>query len=1059
MSDVLRTYTFLPWLRQGIGGRIETVDPLGPNPGIPEERARVAVRFQVNASDVSNTVNLVGPGDVLGINPRAIVKTEPRNWITNFEPNYLPYIEFYDEDFPWRYTPAKATATHRLRPWLVLVALTKEEFDDAGIVPPPEVSGGVPRPVVKITGNTDHIFPPSGQSWAWAHVHTTEDVSAGGTLDAQATVDELEKLVARNPDQASARLLCPRKLRPNTPYYAMLLPAFEIGRKAGLGEPTAGVDALAPSWPAADNRFPVYYRWYFHTSERGDFEYLVGLLEPKPVADEVGIRDMDTQAPGFGISGLTDPRVMGLEGALRKPGAVPRPQTWPPPAPNPAFLTDLTEKVNLAAERLEPPADGDGHPDPVVTLPLYGRWHAKVDRLNPRQSGWVNELNADPRLRTTSGFGTRVVQTRQEDYMKRAWQQVGQVIEANRRIRQAQLSIPAGYQILKKNLEPLSPDQILALTAPVHARVLGSSTTVRQQIMASRLPRAALAPAFRAITRPRGRVMRKALPDAGRKPSDLIRRLNDGRITAAPPKQAPEGQIGLDDVTAGLVPGWVPDWLKALLRRPWILWLLLLFLLAIVFLLFGAGEVLGGAVAFLASVAVGLVRLVRQVRIADALREDGITPEATAAAPPRPGFAIVEPGATPPSAGPAGGDDSAEARNLRTATIALAERLALKPPPEDPKESLDLDDIAGKLSAALNPKRAIPKRLATLANVGQVFTSLKPVETIVEAMAHPSFADPMYKPLRDLSSELLVPNLNKIPNNTIALMENNRRFIEAYMVGVNHEMGRELLWRGYPTDQRGSYFRQFWDVGDTLPSDPAADAATIEESLRDITPLHTWRKATDLGDHQNRDIPTGAEPGETRLVLVVRGELLKKYPTTVVFAQQAKWGLDPDSETSDDTAGGESREVRLLDDSGADGTVLTPLFKAEIVPDIHFFGFNLTASVAKGSKDREDNNPGWFLVLQERPGEPRFGLDVVPQGAPPRITDWSKLAWDHLGDIDSIHTIDLDIVPATDIPASNPDGTNNPDRAINWGANAADMAYILYQDPVMVAFHAGDMLE
>ena len=28
-------------------------------------------------------------------------------------------------------------------------------------------------------------------------------------------------------------------------------------------------------------------------------------------------------------------------------------------------------------------------------------------------------------------------------------------------------------------------------------------------------------------------------------------------------------------------------------------------------------------------------------------------------------------------------------------------------------------------------------------------------------------------------------------------------FVEAFLVGLNHEMGRELLWRGYPTDQRG----------------------------------------------------------------------------------------------------------------------------------------------------------------------------------------------------------------------------------------------------------------
>jgi hypothetical protein len=35
-----------------------------------------------------------------------VVRTEPLNGITNFEPNYLALIEFYDEEFTWRYTPA-----------------------------------------------------------------------------------------------------------------------------------------------------------------------------------------------------------------------------------------------------------------------------------------------------------------------------------------------------------------------------------------------------------------------------------------------------------------------------------------------------------------------------------------------------------------------------------------------------------------------------------------------------------------------------------------------------------------------------------------------------------------------------------------------------------------------------------------------------------------------------------------------------------------------------------------------------------------------------------------
>ena len=53
-----------------------------------------------------------------------IVRTEPLNWITNFEPNYLAFLEFYDEDFAWRYTPAAPNGV-KLRPGcLLLVAET-----------------------------------------------------------------------------------------------------------------------------------------------------------------------------------------------------------------------------------------------------------------------------------------------------------------------------------------------------------------------------------------------------------------------------------------------------------------------------------------------------------------------------------------------------------------------------------------------------------------------------------------------------------------------------------------------------------------------------------------------------------------------------------------------------------------------------------------------------------------------------------------------------------------------------------------------------------------------
>ena len=85
-------------------------------------------------------------------------------------------------------------------------------------------------------------------------------------------------------------------------------------------------------------------------------------------------------------------------------------------------------------------------------------------------------------------------------------------------------------------------------------------------------------------------------------------------------------------------------------------------------------------------------------------------------------------------------------------------------------------------------------------------------EEFDEIMHHPVIDVPMYKPLEELSKEFFMPNLALIPQNSVTAVETNQSFIEAYMVGLNHEFARELLWREYPTDQRGSVFRQFWDV-------------------------------------------------------------------------------------------------------------------------------------------------------------------------------------------------------------------------------------------------------
>ena len=111
----------------------------------------------------------------------------------------------------------------------------------------------------------------------------------------------------------------------------------------------------------------------------------------------------------------------------------------------------------------------------------------------------------------------------------------------------------------------------------------------------------------------------------------------------------------------------------------------------------------------------------------------------------------------------------------------------------------------------------------------------------VEAMAYPEIDLPMYKPLADYSSELFLPNINFIEQNSISLLETNQEFIESYMVGLNHEFSRELMWREYPTDQRGSYFRQFWEAQGFHDTDNLSPEE-LKEKLRDIPPIHTWLK-------------------------------------------------------------------------------------------------------------------------------------------------------------------------------------------------------------------------
>jgi len=278
--------------------------------------------------------------------------------------------------------------------------------------------------------------------------------------------------------------------------------------------------------------------------------------------------------------------------------------------------------------------------------------------------------------------------------------------------------------------------------------------------------------------------------------------------------------------------------------------------------------------------------------------------------------------------------------------------------------------VSASAKAPSSAIRAFATRMAATAD-----TSL---DTI---LVTPTFPQPMYEPLRDLSQDLLLPGLQNVPADSVLGLETDRRFVESYMVGVNVEMGRELLWRGFPSNQLGTYFDHFWGGG------------------ADIKPLHTW------GDRPLADAPSSA-PREN-FVMLLRSALLRRYPNALIYLARAVKDPAGKRVPTEDVANEKQ-----------------PVFAGSVQPDINFFGFAVTPDQAVGSA----TDPGYYVVIQQHPTEPRFGIDAgVSVGTASHLS----------------------------IAAGKPAQVPLPPK-LTWGFNGAHMAGITRRRPVRLAIHASN---
>ena len=194
-------------------------------------------------------------------------------------------------------------------------------------------------------------------------------------------------------------------------------------------------------------------------------------------------------------------------------------------------------------------------------------------------------------------------------------------------------------------------------------------------------------------------------------------------------------------------------------------------------------------------------------------------------------------------------------------------------------------------------------------------------------------------------------------------------------------------------------------------------------------------------------------------MLVVRGDLLKRYPNTIIYAQRAQWSTDP----------ARPNELALIDETGA-MTSADPAEPGHPLPalqgagraghPLHRLRPDAASKCAAPTVSTRRPRPrrrfpaselGWFFVLQEVVGEPRFGLDETSAVAGPTTNKWDNLSWQNLGDVH-----DRRLRPAVrDGGARYRAGR----RSAVGGATPPTSPSILYQKPVLVAVHGREMIK
>ncbi|HEY7371750.1 MAG TPA: hypothetical protein VIF57_06195 [Polyangia bacterium] len=968
--------TFYSSVRRGAALAITREDfsqaPTNPD-DLAHARVKVALDYgnQGTQPHVANTIlPLVGPGDIVGLDGRCVVRSFPRPDDNDAEVEFLCYVDFDQVDLPWRYTPTHYTLddltgkNDRVRPWLTLLVLAEgSEVTDDDVRAP---TGTEKLP--QLTVRDGNLLPDLKDAWAWAHVQgqqTQADAEIAATLNGR-------------PGALIGRLMSPRALAKTTAYRAFLVPTFMRGVFAGQGkdpqsDEVKNTDVITQAWefqPTTSTVLPVYYSWRFQTGSVASFREVARQLRPAgTLPDTLGQRDIDVATPGFLLASPTGPThpPMKMGGALQTTVQAGQGD----PSVDGGWVNGLSDFIASGILNTQDQPR-------VVAPPLYGRWYAAEDHLDkvtlpppappppaPTNPPWFSALNEDPRHRVAAGLGTEVVQRDQQALMAAALDQTSRIVDNVNRVRKVmQAGREVFTRLVTRHLDAGAAYSTLLITSFLHGKILNCTGATPRPTIGGIWKGSP----FGGIPHP----WRRRFPFD---PTPVIDKINNGDYNPNP--GTPPGTPTPDTTLGGTVPGGLPDpgvgtIISTMSADQRLYWGVLIFWVARRLLSTEAGKywwllrrLLRLGLDLIQLAATQGVQGVQAVTVLEKLRAGTLSSGDIAALPIVSNFVLVQrdpvlgnPASWPtPRAPSTGGTNPPDLVLFKQAAGALFDYVNGTPVLGPVQTKVNVPNLVNCILTSLSPTltfaAAEKARHQLIGNI--TWNAADKLEPI---LVTPQIQFPVWSLLRDVSPEWILPGVGDLPRNSVSLVTTNQKFIEAFMVGLNHEMNRELLWNGYPTDQRGTFFQQFWDFRGWVAKD-VSDQRT-DDKFADITEVKGWNPATGLGAHSGR-------PSSVNLVLLVRGDVIKRYPNVVVYASPAV-EVDHDNQPG----------VLKLDDDHQ----RHPVFQAILTGDIAFYGFEISADDARGA-DGSNGNFGYFFVLQEHPAEPKFNFKGSANNASP----------------------------------------------------------------------------